>query len=415
MTENEKNNVALFRYGIIAPLITGNNEDPVARAAFFKDAAEKFYNHPYHDEPVNYSVDTIRRYYKSYKEGGFDALKPSGRKDVGTRRVMSKEVIEAILYFKKNYPKMPATLIRRSLLDNGTIIKNSPSLSTITRFINTLDLDVTKGLDHEMKRYECPDINMVWCGDSSVGPYLKINGKKKKTWIIALLDDASRYIVGIDIFFEDNYINLMAVIRSAVIKYGKPKKFNFDNGSNYKCNQMNLLAARMGSAIYYNPPRYPEGKAKIERWFKTLKSQWMPKLNMNDYKSLEELRDSLFDYVQEYNQSLHSSLDNMSPQDRFFLQSELIIRIPDEQVNKIFLLEVERRVSADGLISLNDEIYEVDSKYARQKLLLRYSPDLSKIYSVDKNTGEYEEIHLLNKQNNSTTKRKRFRLSEEEQ
>ena len=47
--------------------------------------------------------------------------------------------------------------------------------------------------------------------------------KKQKTYIIALIDDASRMIVGIDIFFNDNFVNLMSVIRGAVIKYGKPK------------------------------------------------------------------------------------------------------------------------------------------------------------------------------------------------
>lgn len=107
----------------------------------------------------------------------------------------------------------------------------------------------------------------MWCRDSSVGPYLKVDGKKQRTYIIALIDDASHMIVGIDIFFNDNFVNLMSVIRGAVIKYGKPKKFNFDNGANYRSGQMNLLAARIGTIIHYNPARTPTGKAKIERWF----------------------------------------------------------------------------------------------------------------------------------------------------
>lgn len=45
-----------------------------------------------------------------------------------------------------------------------------------------------------MRRYECEHINEVWCGDSSVGPYLKVDGKKQRTYIIALIDDASRMV-----------------------------------------------------------------------------------------------------------------------------------------------------------------------------------------------------------------------------
>ena len=64
--------------------------------------------------------------------------------------------------------------------------------------------------------------------------------------MIALIDDASRCIVGIDVFFNDNFVNLMSVMKSAVAKFGVPKLFNFDNGSSYKNKQMDLLAARIG-------------------------------------------------------------------------------------------------------------------------------------------------------------------------
>ncbi|MDQ9757362.1 hypothetical protein RFZ45_00040, partial [Acinetobacter baumannii] len=67
----------------------------------------------------------------------------------------------------------------------------------------------------------------------------------------------------------------------------------------------------------------------------------------------------------------------------------------EERIEKTFLLEAERRVSRDNVITLDDKEYEVNYKYAGQKLLLRYSPDLSKIYSVDRRNGELEEIKLL--------------------
>ena len=100
--------------------------------------------------------------------------------------------------------------------------------------------------NHDMRRYERPHINEVWCGDSSVGPYLKTpDGKKHRVFIIALIDDASRLIVGIDVFFNDNFVNLMSVMKSAVARYGRPQIYNFDNGSSFKNKQMELLAARI--------------------------------------------------------------------------------------------------------------------------------------------------------------------------
>ena len=102
------------------------------------------------------------------------------------------------------------------------------------------------------------------------------HGKRKKESLHHCADDdASRFITGIDIFFQDNFVNLMSVMRSAVSKYGRPKVFNFDNGSSYKNRQMELLCARIGSTLNYCQPYTPTAKAKIERWFRTMKDQWM--------------------------------------------------------------------------------------------------------------------------------------------
>ncbi len=86
---------------------------------------------------------------------------------------------------------------------------------------------MTPGQD--MRRYERPHINEVWCGDSSSGPYLKTpDGKRRRVYVIALIDDASRMVVGINVFFNDTFVNLMSVLKSAISKYGVPKVLNFD-------------------------------------------------------------------------------------------------------------------------------------------------------------------------------------------
>ena len=228
-----------------------------------------------------------------------------------------------IRYFKTNYPRMSAAAIYRQLKSDGSVINGQVSESTVSRFVNRLQLELRQTPNKDMRRYERPHINEVWCGDSSVGPRLTdLDGKKHRVYIIALIDDASRFITGIDVFYHDNFISLMSVMRSAIAKYGRPKVFNFDNGKSYKNRQMELLAARIGTTLSYCQPYTPTGKAKIERWFRTMKDQWMAALDMRDFHSLEELRGSLYAFVQQYNQSPHSSLRGCSPQDRFFSEPE---------------------------------------------------------------------------------------------
>lgn len=410
MNDETRQKIALFRYGIIAPVVSGTYDEGKSIKGFFRDAASKVYTNPSGEE-TKVSASTLERWYYAYNKGGFDALIPMRRCDTGKSRKIDEDIMEQIRFLKKEYPRIPATLIHQKLLDNGTINKGDISLSTVNRFVNQLKIENNYTNNKDMRRYERAHINEVWCGDTSFGPYLKIDGKKKRTYIIALLDDASRYIIGIDIFFNDNFVNLMSVLKTAVTRYGKPKILNFDNGSSYKNKQIELLAARIGTTISYCAPYTPTSKAKIERWFKTMKDQWMPQLNMNDYSSIDQLRETLLTYVNNYNQTVHSSLNGLCPQDRFFNESYLIKRFSEEQLDTSFLLEYERRVSADNVVMIDEVEYEVPYRYSKQKITLRYSPDLSKIYIVDKSSGALTSIKLLNKQENSLIKREKVRLA----
>ena len=131
---------------------------------------------------------------------------------------------------------------------------------------------------------------------------------------------------------------------------------------------------------------------------------------MRDVHTLEELWGSLLAYVRSYNQRPHSSLKGLSPQERFFQEPELISRLPDEQIESSFLLEIERRVSADSVIVIDQTEYEVDYRFAKQRITLRYTPDMKDIFVVEAD-GSLTPIHLLNKQDNSFVKRDKVRLA----
>lgn len=409
MNQEKKQAIALMRYSAIAPLITGLSDDYESLTAFFNNASVKGVIHP--DGTVkHYAPGTIEKWYRNYKEAGFDALIPTGRVDQGKPRKLDDDLQEQIRYLKANYPRMSASAIYRQLRDNGSIKNGEVSESTVNRYINLIAVQLKTTTNQDMRRYERAHINEVWCGDSSVGPYLKTSdGKKHKVYIIALIDDASRFIVGIDVFFNDNFVNLMSVMKSAVAKYGRPGMFNFDNGSSFKNKQMELLAARIGSVVHYDQPYTPTQKAKIERWFRTMKDQWLSSLDIRDFHSLDELRGNLLAYVQNYNQTVHSSLKGLSPQDRFFSEPDRIRRLSDEEIENSFLLELERRVSSDSVIVIDQVEYEVDYRFAKQRIKIRYSPDMKDIFIVEAD-GTLTPIRLLNKTENAYIKREKIHL-----
>lgn len=409
MNQEKKQAIALMRYSAIAPLITGLSDDYESLTAFFNNASVKGVIHP--DGTVkHYAPGTIEKWYRNYKEAGFDALIPTGRVDQGKPRKLDDDLQEQIRYLKANYPRMSASAIYRQLRDNGSIKNGEVSESTVNRYIYLIAVQMKTTTNQDMRRYERAHINEVWCGDSSVGPYLKTSdGKKHKVYIIALIDDASRFIAGIDVFFNDNFVNLMSVMKSAVAKYGRSGMFNFDNGSSFKNKQMELLAARIGSVVHYDQPYTPTQKAKIERWFRTMKDQWLSSLDIRDFHSLDELRGNLLAYVQNYNQTVHSSLKGLSPQDRFFSEPDRIRRLSDEEIENCFLLELERRVSSDSVIVIDQVEYEVDYRFAKQRIKIRYSPDMKDIFIVEAD-GTLTPIRLLNKTEDAYIKREKIHL-----
>lgn len=410
MEQDRKHDIALMRYSAIAPLITGAQADYPSLSAYFREVSAKGIKDP-DGKLRHYEVGTLLGWYRNYKIYGFDGLIPASRSDCGASRKIDDELEEEIRYLRHTYPRLSAAAIYRQLQDKGSIRSGQLSESTVCRYINQMELTEKLTQNQDMRRYERAHINEVWCGDSSAGPYLKTSdGRKHRVYVMALIDDASRFITGVDVFFNDNFVNLMSVIKSAVSKYGVPKVFNFDNGSAYKNKQMELLAARIGTTISYCRPYTPTQKAKIERWFRTLKDQWMASLDMRDFRTLEELRGSLLTYVRQYNQAVHSSLKDKSPQDRFFSESELIKRLPEDLIERSFLMEIERRVSSDCVIVIDQVEYEVDYRFAKQRITLRYSPDMEEIYVVESD-GALTPIRLLNKQENAHVKRDKIRIS----
>lgn len=409
MEQEYRHAIALMRYSAIAPLIPGLPEGYRNMVDYLEKTSQKGVLHP-DGEIRNYAPKTLYKWYFSYQKGGFDALLPAGRNDCGKPRKLDDDLKEKIAYLKRHYPRMGAAAIFRQLKADGSIKGGEVSESTVNRYVNRLALEAGNVPAQDMRRYERPHINEVWCGDSSVGPYLKTaDGRKRRVYVIALIDDASRLVTGAGVFFEDTFVNLMSVMKSAVAKYGVPRVFNFDNGSAYKNKQMELLAARIGTTIHYCKPYTPTAKAKVERWFRTMKDQWMASLDMRAFHSLDGLRASLYAFVNAYNQAPHSSLGGKSPVDRFFSEPDHIRRLDDAEIERAFLLEIERTVSADSVIVIDHTEYEVDYRFAKRRIRLRYSPDLKEIFVVEQDAS-LTPVKLLHKHDNSMIKRNKTYL-----
>ncbi len=407
--ENDKNELALFRFAIIANLVN-NTYECKSKEEFFRNASLKKYTLP-NGKETTLTPGAIKKWYVDYKRNGFDALKPKCRCDIGSSRAIPVECIDKIAELKEKYPHITGKAIYNKLVENGDILAKNVSLASLYRFLNNNSFH-THTIT-ERKAFEMEFANDCWQGDTSHGPILTIDGKKVQTYLIQLIDDASRLIVGYQFFLNDNALNFQLVLKQAIKTYGVPKRIFVDNGTPYKNQQLSLICASIGTVLIHAKSYSPQSKAKVERSFRTVKDNLLNCEDWNKYTSLEELNIAYRNYItKEYNSEYHSGIEDI-PRNRFKRDyNKLKFISSHEEIDKMFLHVEEKTVAQDATIRLLKKEFEVPQKYIKQRIIVKYSPeDLSFVYIYNSKTKELEKAYPVDKIANAKMKRKTISYS----
>jgi len=383
MDSKKQQDLALFRFALIAPLVNETYE-AVSKNQYFRDIASKSHTLP-DGEIIQFSPATIKKWFLAYKHKGFEALMPKSRLDIGTPRNLDLNAIAKILELKGFYPYITGTLIYHKLIEEGYVKENKTSLATVLRYIRDNNLKSKQIAPIDRRAFEMEFANDCWQSDTTHGPVIKVKGQKKQAYLITFLDDASRLILHGEFFFNDNAVNMQTVFKKAISKYGLPKRLFVDNGKTYKNDQLGLICASLGIELLHTKVYSPESKGKIERSYRTIKDNWMNGINWNDYRSLDELNMDFNKYLNvKYTNTIHSSIDT-TPRLRYLKDIDRIKFKPIEELDNHFLHRVVRKVNNDATIQLYCNQFEVPSYYMGQRINVRYSPiDLDKAFIFNK-------------------------------
>lgn len=392
MNEKEREQIALFRYGLIAPLLNGQ-VDP---KAYFEELEGKVHQMPYYGER-KIAVKTIKEWLLNYRRHGFEALKPKKRADRGNSRRLSPDDQDHILAIRKKFLHMPVSVFYEQLIKQGEITKNQISYSTINRLLKKHNLaGKVFSATPERKRFAYDKVNILWQADLSHGPYIKIKGKVKKTFLIAYIDDCSRLVPYAQFFTSEGFDGLRIVTKEALIRRGKPTMIYADNGKIYRSETLQYACAQLGITLTHTQPYDPQSKGKIERFFKTVQTRFYPLLEADPVESLEELNERFWRWLEEdYHRRVHASLDGKTPHEVFHSQLENITFLEDPSIlDVIFMKRVQRKVKADGTISLNKQLYEVPARFIGYSVDLRIDDTGVFIFEDNKKVAEAEPVSL---------------------
>ena len=404
MKDDKLQELALFKFSLIAPVVNDTYQ-AASKIQYFREVAAKTHTLP-NGNHVRVSSNTIKKWYLLYKNNGIDALIPKRRSDIGIPRTFDEIAIKKIYDIKAQFPYITGKLVYQKLLEEGYIKRSTTSISSVNRYLRENDLGRKSTSQVERKAYEMEFANDCWQADTSVAATIKVDGIKRKTHLVLVIDDASRVITHAEFFFNDNAVNMQKVFKKAVLKFGIPKRLFVDNGSPYKNNQLSLICASLGVVLIHSRPFSAASKGKAERVFRTLKDNWLNAIDWNEFDSLESLNDAFYNFLNEkYMNTMHSAI-GMSPRERYLKDLPRVKFIPKEILDEHFLHRVTRTVNNDATIKLYSELFEVPQKYIRQKINVRYSPlQLDKAYVFDQNNVLTDTVYPLKKTDNSRVKR----------
>lgn len=395
--------VAQFRFGLISPVIQGLFTDG-SIVAFCKRVTEEPLSLP-DGRVVQYSYKTVEKWISDYRRGGIDALMPKERADKGSTRALSDEAISEIFRLKEKYPRMNATQIYACLLERS-FIPGNVSVCAVQRFIKKNDLKSARDPNmRDRKAFEEDAFGKMWQADTCYLPHITEDGKKKRVYLIMIIDDNSRFIVGAGLFYNDNAYNFQKVLKQAIATYGIPSKLYVDNGCSYSNEQLSLICGSIGTVLLHTKIRDGASKAKIERSFRTLKERWLYTLDIEEIHSLEQFNEMLADYIRTYNTTPHSGIGDARPFDRYLATSGQVRKpASSEWLDDHFQNRIVRKVRKDATISINKVYYDCPMQFIDMKVEVRFLPDaMEDAYILYE--GEHYPIRATNKNENCRTKR----------
>lgn len=373
--DSKAEKIALFRYGLIAPLVL----EPLPRGEFTRRAQEiaaRTYDIP-HCRRTSVSVDSLRLWALRYRQGGFEALAPQPRQDRGRFRALTPQVADLIERLKRENPHRTGTTLLRELALGSDHPSPPVSASTLYRFLQQRGLTARQLLrEPAHKKFEAEFSNQLWQSDLLFGPYVeRPGGGRQQAFFYAILDDASRLIPHAQFYTYQSLEGFLDCLRQAVAARGLPLRLYVDNGKVYRSQQLARLAASLGILLTHTPPYQPQGRGKIERFFRSVREQFLANLEPKLTLSLDALNERLAAWIdQVYHRSEHSALGT-TPLQRWQRDIERVRQLPPAtDLRRLFFHRLDRLVRRDSTFLLRHRFYEAPAHLSGQTVEVRFDP-----------------------------------------
>lgn len=363
--------VAANRMQLIAPLLTEG-----------LDASKVMQLRKQIAQANGLSDRTIRRYLSRYQEGGYNNLKPRSKEHHGEKDAIPKAVLDQAILLRREVPGRSVAQIIQILEWEGVVLPGEIKRSTLQEKLaqkgySMRHMRIYASSGTATRRFQRRQRNAMWHSDIKYGPYLPIgpDGKKKQIYLVAFLDDATRYLLHGEFYESLNASIVEDAFRKAILKYGLPDSVYFDNGKQFRNKWMTRACSKLGVQLIYARPYGPEATGKIERFNRVVDS-FLSEVYLEKCRTLDEFNQLFAIWVDEcYENKAHSGLEqNQSPATAYRNDPKPAKFVEPEVLANAFLHCESRKVDKAGCISFDGKKYEVGIVFTGYRVDVIFDP-----------------------------------------
>jgi len=265
MTEDEKMQVAVFRFSVISDFVTAISMSRTEKKRLLREKCSRKWQIPF-SEKTRISRGTIQRWCRIYRNSGGDlkSLYPKDRSDQGKARAMDEETCLSLIGLRLEIPALTVPQLidqmnAKNRVTPGIVLNNSMVYQFLHQH-NLVAAQMKKPVDRRKFEAELP--NDLWQSDVMHGPKVDVDGKMRKTYLIAIIDDHSRLIVQARFYLSEKLSSYLDAFENAIAARGLPRKLYVDNGAAFRSRHLEYITASLSISLIHAKPYTPQVKSK---------------------------------------------------------------------------------------------------------------------------------------------------------
>lgn len=163
MTEEEKKQVAAFRFGVICDLVNGGQLDPGEKERLIREKCARKWQIPF-SQKSRISRSTVLRWVRLYRHsnGKLESLYPRDRSDHGASRVLDEDTCLNLIALRKQMPRAPVRHLIDKMEKRRLVAAGQLSLSTVYRFLHRQGLMRPTEVRLDRRKFEAELPNDLW-------------------------------------------------------------------------------------------------------------------------------------------------------------------------------------------------------------------------------------------------------------